>query len=49
MRNLPLDAEAFKANVLAPVEVVEDLDFQTKAQKIVTGRAAGVEDPAPDS
>jgi len=34
MRNLPLDAEAFKANVLAPVEVVEDLDFQTKAQKL---------------
>lgn len=34
MRNLPLDAEAFKAQVLAAVEVVEDVDFQTKAQKI---------------
>jgi len=34
MRNLPLDAEAFKAQVLAAVEVVEDVDYQTKAQKI---------------
>ena len=34
MRNLPLDPEAFKAQVLAAVEVVEDADFQTKAQKI---------------
>lgn len=34
MKNLPLDAEAFKTRVLAVVEVVEDVDYQTKAQKI---------------
>jgi hypothetical protein len=34
MRNLPVDNDGFRANVLAAVEVVEDVDFQTKAQKI---------------
>ncbi len=34
MRNLPLDNEGFRAQVLAAVEVVEDADYQTKAQKI---------------
>ena len=48
MRNLPLDAEAFKAQVLAAVEVVEDVDYQTKAQKISQAGQPVVEDPAVD-
>ena len=34
MRQLPLDAEAFKTHCMAVIEVVEDVDFQSKAQKI---------------
>ncbi len=34
MRTLPLDADAFKAHCLAAIEVVEDIDFQSKVQKI---------------
>ena len=34
MRSLPLDAEAFKTHCMAVIEVVEDVDFQSKAQKI---------------
>ena len=33
MRNIPVDAEAFRSMVLSAVEVVPDLDFDTKEQK----------------
>ena len=34
MRTLPLDAETFKTHCMAVIEVVEDIDFQSKSQKV---------------